>query len=84
MQAAVSELDDGGQTPVPWRLSRSVIDSVGLAGAEFALPNRGRGSMLRLWFARPRCGAQGSGLRETVETPGKAALVLLIFLSRSR
>jgi hypothetical protein len=36
MQAAVSELDDGGQTPVPWRLSRSVIDSVGLAGAEFA------------------------------------------------
>jgi hypothetical protein len=26
----------GGQTPVPWRLSRSVIDSVGPAGAEFA------------------------------------------------
>jgi SAM-dependent methyltransferase len=28
----------GGQTSLPWRLSRSVIDSVGLAGAEFA-PN---------------------------------------------
>ena len=28
----------GGQTSVPWRLSRSVRDSVGLAGAEFA-PN---------------------------------------------
>src|SRR4249920_4147673 len=27
---------DGGQTSVPWRLSRSVIDLVGLAGAEFA------------------------------------------------
>jgi hypothetical protein len=27
---------DGGQTPVPWRLSRSVIDSVGPAGAKFA------------------------------------------------
>ncbi len=27
---------DSGQTSVPWRLSRSVIDSVGLAGAEFA------------------------------------------------
>jgi len=27
---------DGGQASVPWRLSRSVIDSVGLAGAEFA------------------------------------------------
>jgi len=27
---------NGGQTSVPWRLSRSVIDSVGLAGAEFA------------------------------------------------
>jgi len=27
---------DGGQTSVPWQLSRSVIDSVGLAGAEFA------------------------------------------------
>src|SRR2546429_3975930 len=27
---------DTGQTSVPWRLSRSVIDSVGLAGAEFA------------------------------------------------
>jgi hypothetical protein len=27
---------DGGQTPVPWRLSRSVIDSVGPAGVEFA------------------------------------------------
>jgi hypothetical protein len=26
----------GGQTPVLWRLSRSVIDSVGPAGAEFA------------------------------------------------
>src|SRR5260370_39554986 len=26
----------GSQTPVPWRLSRSVIDSVGPAGAEFA------------------------------------------------
>jgi len=24
------------QTPLPWRLSRSVIDSVGPAGAEFA------------------------------------------------
>jgi hypothetical protein len=27
----------GGQTSVPWRLSRSVIDSVGPAGAELAL-----------------------------------------------
>jgi hypothetical protein len=36
MQAAVSELDDGAQTPVPWRLSRSVIDSVGLADTESA------------------------------------------------
>jgi hypothetical protein len=27
---------DGGQTSVLWRLSRSVIDSVGPAGAEFA------------------------------------------------
>jgi hypothetical protein len=27
---------DGGQTSVPWRLSRSVIDSLGPAGAEFA------------------------------------------------
>ena len=27
---------DGGQAPVPWRLSRSVIDSVGPAGTEFA------------------------------------------------
>jgi hypothetical protein len=27
---------DGGQTPVPWRLSRSVINSVGPVGAEFA------------------------------------------------
>jgi len=27
---------NGGQTSVPWRLSRSVIDSVGLAAAEFA------------------------------------------------
>ena len=27
---------DGGETPVPRRLSRSVIDSVGPAGAEFA------------------------------------------------
>jgi hypothetical protein len=27
---------DGGQTSVPWRLSQSVIDSVGQAGAEFA------------------------------------------------
>lgn len=36
MQAAVSEWPDGGQTSVPWWLSRSVIDSVGLAGAEFA------------------------------------------------
>jgi hypothetical protein len=35
MQAAVSELDDGAQTPVQ-RLSRSVIDSVGLADAESA------------------------------------------------
>jgi hypothetical protein len=26
---------DGGQTSVPWRPSRSVKDSVGLAGAEF-------------------------------------------------
>jgi hypothetical protein len=26
----------GGQTSLPWWLSRSVIDSVGLAGAEFA------------------------------------------------
>ena len=32
MQAAVSELDDGARTPVPWRLSRSVADSAGLAG----------------------------------------------------
>src|SRR5262245_40903190 len=30
----------GGRTSLPWRLSRSVIDSVGLAGAEFALPIR--------------------------------------------
>ena len=36
MQAAVSELDDGAQTSVPWRLSRSVIDSVGLADSESA------------------------------------------------
>ena len=36
MQAAVSEPDDGAQTPVPWRLSRSVIVSVGLADAESA------------------------------------------------
>ena len=26
----------GGQTSLPWRLSRSVIDSVGPAGVEFA------------------------------------------------
>ena len=28
----------GGRAPLPWRLSRSVIDSVGPASAEFALP----------------------------------------------
>jgi hypothetical protein len=39
MQDAVSEWPRTGQTSVPWRLSRSVIDSVCLAGAEFALPN---------------------------------------------
>jgi hypothetical protein len=33
---AVSEWAAGGQTSLPWRLSRSVIASVGLAGAEFA------------------------------------------------
>jgi hypothetical protein len=33
MQAAAGDLDDGAQTPVPWRLSRSVIDSAGLADA---------------------------------------------------
>jgi len=27
---------DGGQASVPWRLARSVIDSVGPAGAKFA------------------------------------------------
>jgi hypothetical protein len=44
---------DGGQTPVPWRLSRSVIDSVGPAGAEFArnadsVPEGSREHMLRV------------------------------------
>jgi hypothetical protein len=28
----------GGQTSLPWRLSRSGIDAIGLAGAEFARP----------------------------------------------
>jgi len=36
MQDAVSEWPTGGQTSVPWRLSRSLIDSVGPVGAEFA------------------------------------------------
>ena len=36
MQDARQRVADGGQTSVPWRLSRSVIDSVGPAGAEFA------------------------------------------------
>jgi len=31
---------DSGQASVPWRLSRSVIDSDGPAGAEFFLPIR--------------------------------------------
>ena len=36
MQDARQRVADGGQTSVPWRLSRSVIDSLGPAGAEFA------------------------------------------------
>ena len=36
MQDARQRVADGGQTSLPWRLSRSVIDSVGLAGTEFA------------------------------------------------
>ena len=38
MQDAVSEWPTAARCRVPWRLSRSVIDSVGLVGAEFALP----------------------------------------------
>ena len=69
MQAAVSELDDGAQTPVPWRLSRSVA-GLGRPGRTPSPrgTNRGRRSMLWLWFARPRDGAQGPGFAEIAET----------------
>jgi hypothetical protein len=33
----------GGQTPLPWRILRSVIDSIGPAVAEFALPSMSSG-----------------------------------------
>lgn len=84
MQAVASELDDGAQTSVPWRLSRSVIDSTGLAGPESRAERIGD-AVRRLAVGRPAWlwGAR-IGLAEIAETSGKAALVLLIFLSRSR
>lgn len=39
MRAGRHQRAADGQMPVPLRLSRSVIDSVGPAGAEFSLPN---------------------------------------------
>jgi hypothetical protein len=36
VQDARQRVAVGGQTSLPWWLSRSVIDSVGLAGTEFA------------------------------------------------
>ena len=84
MQAAVSELDDGAQTSVPWRLSRSVIDSVGLADAESARNESGTPfdalAVVRpasLWSAR-------FGFAEIAETSVRRLLFCLIFFSRSR
>ena len=52
---------DGGQTSVPWRLSRSVIDSVGPAGAEFA-----RSSLPNLPFRSEACPLIGGERRFTI------------------
>ena len=77
----------GGQMSLPWRLSRSVIAPVGLAGAEFARNDSGRLAFLRrglaAWYRM--CGsarggvavaayAQGLGGRHDVSPAGAGEL----------